>query len=92
MFIVIFFEYAFDCPILCSCFSWCEAPFRASPEVAVVVVAQSIEGNVLFRVYRFIRKHPEDSRCLTCEQLDCQVCCKMFVRARFVKNCRMPFT
>ena len=87
MFIVIFFEYAFDCPILCSYFSCCEAPFRASPEVAVVVVAQSIGGNVRFRDYRFIRKHPEDSRCLSCVHLERQVCRKMSARSTWCKTC-----
>ena len=80
-----FFEYAPGCPTQGSRCPRCEAPFRATPGVAVVGVAPS-------RDYRSLRDAPEDSRCLSCVQFDRQFCCKMFVRARSVKNCRMPFT
>ncbi len=51
-----FFEYAPGRPTLGSRCPRCEAPFRATPGVAVVVVAQSVEGSVCSRDYRSLRK------------------------------------
>ena len=82
-----FFEYAPGRPTLGSRCPRCEAPFRASPGVAVVVVAQSVEGNVCSRDYRSIRKAPEGSRCLSCVHLDLQVCRKMSARSTWCKTC-----
>ena len=81
-----FFEYAPDRPILGSRCPRCKAPFCASPEVAVVVVAQSTEGNVRSRDYRCIRSQPEDSRCLSCVHLDRQECRKMSARSTWCRS------
>ena len=84
-----FNEYAPGCPTLGSRCPRCKAPFRATPEVAVVVVAQSAEGKVCSRDYRStnFRKPPEDSRCLSCVHLDLKVCRKMSARSTWCKTC-----